>query len=71
MPLRPDLAVQIALDGGEQFMIVTINDAGVQILNKLQIRTALRYMFYRARTDGAAVRTQRAVAGEGVSSVTD
>lgn len=67
----PDLAVQIAPDGGEQFMIFTIDDADVQMVNKLQIRPALRYIFYRAWTGGAAVRTQCAVAGEGASSVTD
>ena len=47
MPLRPGLTVQVALDGGGQFQLGTINDAGVQRANELQVRTALHHVFYR------------------------
>ncbi len=47
MPLRPDLATQVELDGGGQFTLGTINDSGVQRANELQVRTALRHVYYR------------------------
>jgi hypothetical protein len=47
MPLRPDLAVRVALDGGGQFTLDRIDETSVGEANELQVRTALHYVFYR------------------------
>jgi hypothetical protein len=70
MPLRPDLAVQVALDGGGQFTLDTINETSVQEANELQVRTALHYVFYRPG-ETPAVRAPRAAAAELTGGIAD
>ncbi|OHV61406.1 DUF4238 domain-containing protein [Pseudofrankia sp. BMG5.36] len=47
MPLGPQLAVTVVLDGGACFVAGPMSEAGVRLVNEMQVRTALKHVFYR------------------------